>query len=251
MLNTPTLDKLKELKLQGMAQALEEQLQSSDHDTMTFDERLGLMVDRESTIRENRTLESRLKKAKLSQLACMEDIDYRHPRGLNRPLMQALGSCEWIRDHLHVLITGPTGIGKSYLAQALAHRACMQGYSALHWRVRRLFQDLAIARGDGRYPRLMTSIARAHVLVLDDWGLSTLTDADRLDLLDILEERSGKGSLIITSQLKIEHWHDAVGNPTLADAILDRVIHQAYTFELDGESVRKTTSKLSKQRKTK
>lgn len=248
MLSVPTLDKLREMKLQGMALGLEEQLQSSDYDSMSFEERLGLLVDREKVTRDNRRLQSRLKRAKLSQMACMEDIDYRHARRLDKSLMQSLGSCQWIRDRLHVLITGPTGVGKSYLAQALAHRACVEGYTAVQWRVPRLFQELAMARGDGRYPRLLRSLGRVNVLLLDDWGLAALSDTDRLDLLEILEERQGKGSLIVTSQLPVKLWHEAIGHPTLADAILDRIVHQAHRFDLDGESLRKKKrSKASEQ----
>jgi len=246
MIGNVTLDKLRELRLQGMSQALEEQLTGDGFTEMSFEERFGLLVDREATYRDNRRLQTRLKKAKLSSMACMEDINYRHRRGLDRSVMKSLGTGQWIRDHLHVLITGPTGVGKTFLAQALAHRACVTGFTALQYRVPRLFRDLAVARGDGRYVRVMNTIAKAHVLILDDWGLAPLQDSDRLDLLEILEERQGRGSLIVTSQLPVAKWHDAVGHPTLADAILDRIVHDAYRIELDGESMRKTKASSKK-----
>lgn len=242
MISNVTLDKLRELRLQGMSQALEEQLAGDDFAEMTFEERFGLLVDRETTYRDNRRLQTRIKKAKLSPMACMEDVNYRHRRGLDRSVMKTLGTCQWIRERLHVLITGPTGVGKTFLAQALAHRACVNGFSALQYRVPRLFRDLAVARGDGRYPRLMNAIAKASVLILDDWGLAPLEDNDRLELLEILEERQGRGSLVVTSQLPVGKWHDAVGNATLADAILDRIVHGAYRLELDGESMRKANA---------
>jgi len=249
VLSVPTLDKLRELRLDGMTHGLEEQLQDSEYDSMTFLDRLGLLVDREKVTRDSRRIQSRLKRAKLSQTACMEDIDYRHRRGLEKSLMQSLGDCLWIRDRLHVLITGPTGVGKSYLAQALAQRACVEGYTAVNWRVPRLLQELAMARGDGRYPRLLKALARPSVLLLDDWGLAALSDADRLDLLEILEERQAKGSLIITSQLPVKLWHEAINHPTLADAILDRIVHQSYRIELDGESMRKKKTTQATKKK--
>lgn len=242
MLPIPTLEKLKVLKLYGMARGFEEQAALADYQNLTFDERFGLLVDREKSERENRQLKSRLKQAKLRHQACMEDIDYQHPRGLDKSLLLSLSSCQWIRDHLNVFIIGPTGLGKSFIACALAHRACLEGFKVLYFRAPRLFPDLSVAQGDGRYHKLMSTIAKAHLLVIDDWGLSTLTDQGRRDLLEIVEDRHGIHSTIVTSQLPIEHWHQMIGNPTLADAILDRLVNNAYRINLKGDSMRKKKS---------
>lgn len=247
MLNHPTLEKLRTLKFHGMARALEEQLNSSDFDSLSFEERLGLLVDREFSERENRRLQTRLRHAKLRQQACMEDIDYQHPRGLDKSLMLSLGTCRWIDEHLNILVTGLTGTGKSFIACALAHRACMEGFKALYFRSSRLFSDLVMAKGDGRYNKLMSSIAKTDLLVIDDWGLSTLTDQERRDLLEIMEDRHGVRSTIIAAQLPVEHWHEVIGNPTLADAILDRLVHNAHKINLKGESMRKKKSKKTPQ----
>lgn len=243
MLNQPTLEKLRILKFHGMARAWEEQLHSSDFDSLSFEERLGLLVDREFSERENRRLQSRLRQARLRQQACLEDVDYQHPRGLDKSLLLSLGACRWIGDHLNIILTGSTGVGKSFIACALAHRACLEGFKALYFRSSRLFSDLAVAKGDGRYNKLMSSIAKTDLLVIDDWGLSTLTDSERRDLLEIMEDRHGIRSTIIAAQLPVEHWHEVIGNPSLADAILDRLVHNAYKINLKGESMRKNKSK--------
>ena len=240
MLTNPTLEKLHALRLTGMAQAFEEQVNMPQIDSLSFEERLGLMVDREMTQRENRHLKTRLQKAKLRQTAAIEDIDYRHPRGLDRALMTKLASCAWISHHHNVLITGPTGCGKTFLACALAHKACREGYTAHYLRVPRLLQELHIAKGDGRYGKILSGLARTHLLVFDDWGLSKLTDEQRHDLLEIIEDRHGLRSTIVATQLPLDKWHDIIGDPTLADAILDRLIHNAYKITLKGESMRKT-----------
>lgn len=242
MLTTPTLDRLRELKLTGMARAFEEQLSSEGYEEMNFDERLGLLVDREATERGNRRLKNRLRKAKLRQQACIEDIDYRHSRGLDKSVMRSLSTCRWIREHHNILITGPTGVGKSYIACALAHRACLEGFTVMYFRASRLFQDLAVARGDGRYGKLMNTLARTRLLVIDDWGLSGLTDIERKDLLEVIEDRHGTGSTIVAGQLPVEHWHEVIGNPTIGDAVLDRLVHNAYKINLKGESMRKKNS---------
>ncbi len=240
MLTHPTLDKLQALRLTGMAKALEEQLQMTGLEELGFVERLGLLVDRELTDRENRRLKDRLAKARFRQAAAVEDVDLRTPRGLDRSQFLALCSCQWVTQHLNVLITGPTGAGKSFLACALAQKACREGFSALYHRLPRLLAELSTAKADGRYPKLLSSLARADVLVLDDWGLHPLTDSHRRDLLEILEDRYGNRSTVVTSQLPIASWHDAIGDATLADAVLDRLVHNAYELQLKGESRRKS-----------
>jgi len=245
MLTYPTLDKLKAMRFTGMARALEEQMQMAEIDSLSFEERLGLLIDREMTERENRRLTTRLRKAKLRQNAAIEDMDYRHPRGLDRSLMAKLSSCQWISQHLNVLITGPTGCGKTYIACALAHKACREGYTANYTRMPRLLQELHIAKGDGRYGKLLAGFAKTHLLILDDWGLAKLTDEQRHDLLEILEDRHGLRSTVVAAQLPVDNWHEIIGDPTLADAIMDRLIHNAYKINLKGESMRKGKSKLT------
>jgi DNA replication protein DnaC len=245
MLTHPTLDKLQHLKFTGMAAALAEQMQMPDIEELAFEERLGLLVDRELTERENRRLSSRLRRARLKHNAALEDIDYRHPRGLDKSLIQFLATCQWVKEHLNILITGPTGVGKTWIACALAHKACREGYTAGYLRLPRLLQDMAIAKGDGRYPKLLATLAKTDVLVLDDWGLAKLTGEQRRDLLEILEDRHATRSTLATSQLPIETWHDIIGDPTLADAILDRLVHNAYRIHLKGASMRKRKANLT------
>lgn len=245
MLIHPTLEKLHVLKLSGMAKALEEQLQMSDLGALTFEERLGLLVDRETTERRNRKLRTSLKKAKLRIMASLEEVDYRAPRGLDKSLMLQLSSCQWIGDHHNVLITGPTGVGKSFVACSLGHKACREGYRTLYFRLPRLLQELSMARGDGRYGRVLANLAKTDLLVIDDWGLTTLDDQGRRDILEILEDRYNVRSTVVTSQLPVSHWHEVVGDPTLADAILDRLVHNAYKISLKGESMRKKQKPLT------
>jgi len=245
MLIHPTLDKLQALRLAGMQRALIEQMDNPQCQALTFDERFAMLVDNEYTERENRRLKTRLKKAKLRQSAAIEDIDYRHPRGLDKSLMLSLATCQWIREHHNCIFTGPTGVGKSYLASALGHKACRDGYSVLYFRSSRLFQDLAVARGDGRYEKLLRTLASTDLLILDDWGISRLTDPQRRDLFEIIEDRYDRRATLIAAQMPVEHWHEIIGEPTLADAILDRLIHNAYTITLKGESMRKTISPLT------
>lgn len=245
MLTVPTLERLRELRLEGMMRGFEEQMSSSEINGLTFEERLGLLVDRELTERNNRRLRTRLKRAKLRQQACMEDIDYHHPRGLDKSLIKSLATCQWIRDHLNVLITGPTGAGKSFIACAVGHRACLEGFKVFYGRAPRLFGEIEVARGDGRYVKLMNTIAKSHLLIIDDWGLSKLTDQEQRDLLEMLEDRNAIHSTIIASQIPVENWHEVIGYPTLADAIMDRLIHSAYKINLKGESMRKKKSKLT------
>ncbi len=245
MLTPPTLDKLHALRLTGMARAFEEQLKMPDIEALSTEERLGLMADREMTERDSRRLQTRLRRARLRHQAAIEDIDYRHPRGLDKALMTKLATSQWIRDHHNVLITGPTGIGKSWLACALAHKACRDGLNALYVRVSRFFQDLSTAKGDGRYPKLMNALAKSDLLVLDDFGTAALKDEHRRDLLEILEDRYGVRATLVTSQFPVENWHELIGDPTLADAILDRLIHNAYQINLKGDSMRKRRKKLT------
>jgi len=239
MLAHPTQERLLTLGLTGMAKALDDQRRQPDIAVLAFEERLALLLDREAMKRDNKRLVARLRFAALRQEAVVEDVDLRAPRGLDRTLFLKLASCDWIREHRHCLLTGPSGVGKSWLACALGHKACRENLSVLYQRVPRLFAALALARGDGRYAKLLKQFARVDLLILDDWGPEPLLAEQQRDLLEIVEDRYGTGSLIITSQLPIDRWYEIVGNPTLADAILDRIIHNAHRIELRGESLRK------------
>jgi DNA replication protein DnaC len=243
MLAHPTQERLVALGLTGMVKALEEQRRSPDIAARGFEERLGLLVDREHAERDSKRIAARLKAAALRHDACIEDADLRAPRGLDRALFQRLAAGAWIGRREGVLITGPTGVGKSWLACALGHKACRDGRRVLYQRVPRLFEALALSRGDGRHARLLKTLARVELLILDDWGLSGLTQAEREDLLEILEDRHGRGSTIVTSQVPVEQWHEVIGSPTLADAILDRLVHNAHRIELRGESMRKISAR--------
>lgn len=245
MLLHPTLEKLTTMRFTGMAAALDEQMQMDGLDDMAFEERLGILLDREQAVRETRRMKTRLRKAKLRQQGSVEDIDFRHPRGLDKSLVVRLTDCQWIRKHNNLIITGPTGVGKSYLACAFAEKACREGFSALYLRTTKLFEDLSLAKGDGRYLKLLTSYAKTDLLVLDDYGLLELNQEQRHDLLEILEDRHGLKSTLVTSQLPVEHWHKQIGDPTLADAILDRLVHSAHKIKLKGESMRKKRADLT------
>jgi DNA replication protein DnaC len=239
MLSHPTLEKLQSLKLAGMLKAYTEQVEMPDCEGLSFDDRFGLLLDREATERDNRRLKTHLKKAKLRQAASVEDIDYRQPRGLDRSLMLSLASCQWLRNHDNCIITGPTGAGKTYLACALGQKACREGYSVLYLRLPRLFRELAVAKGDGRYIKLLTAFEKTDLIILDDWGTAALTEEQRRDLFEILEDRYDRRSTLIAAQLPVKHWHEIIGEPTLADAILDRLVHNVFTIKLKGESMRK------------
>lgn len=229
-----------------MEQALVEQLQMPDIATLTFEERFGLLVHREGTEREHRRRTTRLRQAKLRQTACSEALDYRHPRGLEKSLIARLATCQWVRERHNGLITGPTGLGKTWLGCALGHHACRDGLTALYLRLPRFLQELPLAKGDGRYGKLLTALAKTDVLMLDDWGLAPCREETRRDLLEIVDDRHDRRATMITRQLPVEHWHDALGDPTLADAILDRLVHKAYKIAVHGESRRKRPAKLTR-----
>lgn len=240
MLNQPTLEKLHAMKLAGFAEAFQRQLGMTESTGLSFEERLGLLVDAEWDHRENRKLTRRLKRAKLRHPASLEDVDFKSPRGLDRKLVLSLGQCGWIREHMNLLITGSTGTGKSYLACAFAERACRSGYSVYYARASRLVHDLAVARGDGTYSRVLARLTRTDLLVLDDWLLTSLKDSERRDLLEVIEDRDERASTLITSQLPVKAWHAAIGEATLADAICDRLIHGAHRIDLKGPSMRES-----------
>jgi DNA replication protein DnaC len=239
MLKHPTYDRLITLGLTGMARALEEQRSQPDVSALTFEERLALLVDREAAERHNKRLANRLKFAGLRHNAVVEDIDVKTTRGLDRALLQKLIAGDWIDRKLNLIIIGPTGIGKSFLACALGHKACRDDRSVLYQRMPKLLGALALARGDGRHMRLLRTFSRVDLLILDDWGLAPLTPEQGHDFLEIVDDRHDRNATIITSQLPVEHWHETIPNPTIADAILDRLVHSAHRLHLDGPSMRK------------
>ena len=245
MLLHPTLDKLKALRLGGMLAALADQEALPEVDALSFEERLGLLVDRELTARMNRKVTIRLGRAKLRQQAVMEDIDFRTGRNLDRSQILALSSCEWIRRRENCIITGPTGVGKSFLGCALANKACRDGLEVLYHRLPRLFGELVVAKAEGSYARKIYALAKCDLLVLDDWGIAPFTDEQRRDVLEILDDRYERRSTLIAAQVPIDKWHDVIADPTLADAILDRLVHNAYKIQMKGESMRKLRGGLT------
>ena len=249
MTDEQTFEKLSSMRMNGIASALREQLASPDsYDGLTFNDRIAMLIDREWNERENRSLTRRLALARLrDRSACVEDVDYQHPRGLERSVLQRLATGGWITKKQNVILTGPTGCGKTYLACALANKACRDGHSVVYRRMPRLAQDLAVARGDGSYTRLLARWAKTDVLVLDDWGLAPIAESERRDLLEILDDRHGLRSTIVVSQLPVKEWHRLVGDPTIADALLDRIVHNAHEVRLKGESIRKKRSGLTKE----
>ena len=234
-----TLDRLHELRLTGMAQALEEQMRMSDTGSLDFEERFALLLEREITVRDDRRLTRLLRMAKLSLQAAVEDVDWRSPRGLERSVVLRLAAGQWIHESDNVLISGATGTGKSYLACALGHSACRQGLTTRYYRFSRLLGELALARADGSYAKLLVRLAKTQLLILDDFGLAPLTDPERRDLLEVLEDRYAKRATLLTSQLPFDHWHGVVSDATFADAILDRLVHNAHKITLKGASMRR------------
>jgi DNA replication protein DnaC len=249
VLNQVTIDKMIGMKMLCLAEEFQRQIASAEFSSLSFEERVGMMIDAECTSRDQRKLRRRLVGARLRHQASLEDVDWQAARGLDRPVVLSLGRCSWIREHLNVLITGPAGVGKSWLACAFAERACRSGHSSYYLRAPRLYQELAIARGDGSYGRMLARLAKTELVVLDDFALTPLKDQERRDLLEILEDRHERASTLVTSQLPVKQWHEAIGEPTLADAICDRLIHGAHKLELKGPSLRDPKSKAKRPAK--
>lgn len=248
MLNHQTMEKLIGLRLEGMAQALEEQRRQTDISQLDFEERFGLLVERQWLWRENRALAARLHHAQLKVAASLEDIDYRHPRGLKRAQIDQLRASQWVGEHRNCLITGPTGSGKTYLACALAHQACRDGHRVGYYYAPKLFRELQNAQADGSLMKLLKKLSRAALIVIDDFGVAAVTGKQYRDLLEILDDRHGLGSTLMTSQFPVDEWHGVINDATVADAILDRLVHNAYRLKLEGESMRdpKTKSKANR-----
>jgi len=243
MMNEPTKDKLYQMRLAAMAVAWQEQQKDPAFASLGFDERFGLLVDAEYLARDNRRLQRLIKDAQFRlPHACLEDVEAASARGVDKSVVAQLATCAWIGDHRNVLVSGPTGVGKSYLGCALGQMACRRGFRVLYRRVPRLFEELGLAKADGTYARLLARLARYDLLLLDDLGVGTAKEPQRHDLLEIFEDRYGRSSTVVTSQLPVPAWHDWVGDPTLADAIMDRLVHNAYKITLKGHSRRKDTA---------
>jgi DNA replication protein DnaC len=240
MLTQPTIEKLVSMRLRGMADAFREQQESADSQRLSFEERLGLLIDRQWNWRQNLALERRLRNGRLQGSACIEDIDYRTARGLDRQVVRSLiQESAWVREHQHLFLIGPTGIGKTWLARAFAQKACRDGYSALFQKAAELFRSLATSRADGSHSKLLYQLGHVDLLIVDDWAMAPLTEAERRDFLEICDVRYQARSTLLTSQLPVTNWHAQIGDPTIADSILDRLVHNGHRIELKGESMRK------------
>ena len=248
MLTEQTLEKLYAMKLNGMAEAFKDQRNQPSMDDLPFEERFSLLVDHLWSWKENRRMNRLLSNAKLKLNACIEDIDFKSPRGMDKSVILSLSACDWIKGAQNIIITGPTGVGKTYLACALANKACRIGHTAVYIRAPKLFYDIAVSKADGTYSKLMNRLAKTKVLLLDDLGIAPMNDHERRDLLEVIEDRHGLSSTIVTSQLPINAWHEIVGDPTIADAILDRLVHNAHKIILKGDSMRKKHGNLTKKK---
>lgn len=248
MLTQPTLEKLIAMRLRGMAEAFREQQESADAQQLSFEERLGLLIDRQWSWRENRALERRLRQGRLQGPACVEDIDFRTPRGLDRQLVRSLTQeSAWVREHQNLFLLGPTGIGKTWLARAFGNKACRDGYTALFHKAAELFRHLATARADGSHSKVLYQLGRVDLLIVDDFSMAPLSDAERRDFLEICDTRYQARSTLLTSQLPVASWHAQIGDPTLADSILDRLVHNAHRIEINGESMRKQRGRKTRK----
>lgn len=251
MLHQPTMEKLEAMRLHGMAQAWRELAKSEQAEELSFEERLALLVDRQFTWRENEAFQARLRRAKLRANACVEDIDYRAARGLDKTLLRTLtAQSAWVEQHENVFVCGPTGVGKSFLACALAQKACRDGYSAFYTRAAALFRDLALARADGSLRNMLLRLSRIDVLVVDDWAMTPLSEAEARDFWEICEDRCQTRSLVLTSQMPVAKWHSQIGDSTVAEGILDRIVHRAHRIELKGDSMRRNATKQAGASKT-
>jgi DNA replication protein DnaC len=239
MLNEPTIEKLQTMKLYGKADGFRAQLQTTESHQLSFEERFALLVDQQWLWKQNRAFARRLQLAKLKQKAVIEDINYQHPRGLDRKLLRTLARSEWVRQKLNIVFTGPTGVGKSWIGCALAQKACRDGFSVLHKKTSELFRELAIANVDGSIGRLLVRLAQIDVLLLDDFAMAPLKDNERRDFLEVCDDRYQRRSLILTSQMPISPWHEKIGDPTNGESIRDRILTNAYRIELKGDSLRK------------